>query len=207
MSGRGVARGVVAAALALCLAGVAAAHHILGIPHYAYDESYPQAPVITYSVVAGPYLVKVTGYPGKPSPGELAQVHAYVTRVDDPSELFRGPIDARLERDGLLGPSVVWGPSAARFEENLHKLAPRFGEEGRYRLRLELDLEGQPYEIDFPLVVGQPADPTATLLGWGAALALLVVAVRAARIKLERRRGASVHSVPDVRTARDADPA
>jgi hypothetical protein len=184
-------QGLLTAVLVLVLAGIAAGHHILGIPHYAYDESYPQAPVITYAVEAGPYLVKVTGYPGKPAPGELAQVHAYVTRLDDPSAIYGGAIAARLERDGLLGTSVVWGPSQTRFEENLHKLSPRFGDEGRYRLRLELELEGQPYEIDFPLVVGQPASTSATLLGWGAAMALLVVVVRAARIKLERRRTAA----------------
>lgn len=173
---------------ALALTGAAAAHHILGIPHYAYDESYPQAPVITYAVQAGPYVIKVTGYPGKPAPGELAQVHAYVVRGDDPAAIYSGPIEARLERDGLGGASVVWGPSATRFEDNLHKLAPRFGPEGHYRLRLELDLEGQPYEIDFPMVVGEPRGATAILLGWGGALALFVVVVRAARIKLERRR-------------------
>ena len=37
--------------LSLCFAisvmaiGMAPAHHILGIPHYAYDEDYPQTPV------------------------------------------------------------------------------------------------------------------------------------------------------------------
>lgn len=189
---RRLGRGLLTLALGLCLSGLPTAHHILGIPHYAYDESYPQAPVITYAVEAGPYLVKVTGYPGKPAPGELAQVHAYVTRRDDPSAVYAGPIAARLERDGLLGTSVVWGPSATRFEDNLHKLSPRFGDEGRYRLRLELDLEGQPYEIDFPLFVGDPTGATATLLGWGGSLLLLVVLVRAARIKLERRRAAGL---------------
>ena len=173
----------------LVLAGAATAHHILGIPHYAYDESYPQAPVITYAVEAGPYLVKVTGYPGRPGPGELAQVHAYVVRSDDPGAIYSGPIEARLERDGLMGPSVVWGPSSTRFEENLHKLSPRFGDEGHYRIRLEMDLEGQPYEIDFPLVVGDPSSPAAVLAGWGGAVLLLLIVARAARIKLERRRG------------------
>lgn len=188
MRARGVERALVTVALVLALAGLATAHHILGIPHYAYDESYPQAPVITYAVEAGPYLIKVTGYPGRPAPGELAQVHAYVTRVDDPAAVYAGPIEARLERDGLLGTDVVWGPSSTRFTENLHKFTPRFGDEGRYRLRLEMELEGQPYEIDFPLVVGEPGSASATLIGWGGAMAFLVVLVRAAKIKLERRK-------------------
>jgi hypothetical protein len=161
----------------------------MGIPHYAYDESYPQAPVITYAVQAGPYVVKVTGYPGKPAPGELASVHAYVVRADGSGERYTGPLEARIERDGLFGPEVVWGPAEARYEENLHKLSPTFEEEGSYRIRLELELEGQPYEIDFPIVVGDPSSPTAVLAAWGAAVLLLVVVVRAARIKLERRGG------------------
>jgi len=194
MTIRGVGRVCLAALLVGVLGGAAGAHHILGIPHYAYDESYPQAPVITYAVEAGPYTVKLTGYPGKPAPGEPAEIHAYITRTDDPAAIYSGPIEARLERDGWLGSEVVWGPGPARFEENLHKVSPRFGDEGRYRLRMELLLDGQPYEIDFPLVVGDAAGGSSALLGWGAAVALLVVLVRAARIKLERRRTAACPS-------------
>jgi len=185
---RRVPRVVATAVLVGLLALVARGHHILGVPHYAYDEAYPQAPVITYAVVAGPYAVKVTGYPGRPVPHELAEVHAYVHRADDEADVFSGPIAARIERDGLLGPEVSWGPSAARFEENLHKISPVFDEEGRYRIRLEMELEGQPYEIDFPIVVGDPTHPVADLFLWMGGLVLLVVVVRAVKIKLERRR-------------------
>jgi hypothetical protein len=186
MSVRSVGTGLAAGLLVLLLARLALAHHIMGIPHYAYDESYPQAPVITYAVEAGPYVVKVTGYPGKPGPGELAQVHAYVVRADDATAIYGGPVEARLEKDELLGPRVVWGPSPTRFEDNLHKATPRFADEGRYRIRLEMELEGRPYEIDFPLVVGEPGSPTGILLAWIGAVVALVVVVRAARIKLER---------------------
>ena len=176
--------------LLIVLATAAPAHHILGIPHYAYDESYPQAPVITYAVVAGPYVLKVTGYPGKPAPFERSEIHAYVFRESDESDVYSGPIHARLERDSLMGPEVVWGPIDTRFEENLHKLTPTFGDEGNYRVRFELELEGQPYEIDFPMVVGDPPSPAATLLSWLGGLVALVVVVRAIHIK-QRRRGAS----------------
>ena len=188
MSSRRTSIALATCLLSTALASVALAHHILGIPHYAYDESYPQAPVITYAVEAGPYLMKVTGYPGKPGPGELAQVHAYVVRADDATAVYGGRIDARLEKDELLGSRVVWGPAESLFEGNLHKVSPRFGGEGRYRLRLELELEGRPYEIDFPMAVGDPGSPTALLAAWAGALSILVVVVRALRIKLERRR-------------------
>jgi hypothetical protein len=114
-------------------------------------------------------------------------VHAYVVRTDDPASVYGGPVEVRIERDGLLGPEVSWGPAATRFEENLHKLSPVFETEGNYRIRLELELEGRPYEIDFPIVVGDPSSPLATLVTWCAAVLLLVVVARAARIKLERR--------------------
>lgn len=184
-------RAAAAAGAFALLATLAFAHHIMGIPHYAYDESYPQAPVITYAVAAGPYVVQVTGYPGRPAPDEPAEVHAYVFRADDESDVYGGPVEARIERDGLFGPEIAWGPEPTRFEENLHKLSPRFGDAGRYRIRLEMELEGRPYEIDFPIVVGQPAHPAAMLLAWAGGIAFLLVAVRAARIKLERRRRAS----------------
>ncbi|MEW6072628.1 MAG: hypothetical protein AB1726_08570 [Planctomycetota bacterium] len=188
MSTRARARILPALAALALFAARPAAHHILGIPHYAYDEAYPQAPVITYSVAAGPYVVEVTGYPGRPRPGERAEVRAYVHRAADASDVFAGPISARIEKDALLGPEVAWGPAPTRFDENLHKISPTFAEEGTYRIRLEMELEGQPYEIDFPIAVGDPGSPTAALLGWGAGIVMLLVAVRAARIKIGRAR-------------------
>lgn len=172
---------------AVLAGGIAFGHHILGIPHYAYDEAYPQAPVITYRVVAGPYEISVTGYPGRPAPGELTQFHAYVVRADDPTAVRSEPLDVRIERDGLFGPRVVWGPEETRFDENLHKCSPVFPEEGNYRIRYDLMLEGQPYEIDFPIAVGDPSHPFTLLAGWGGAFLALIVLVRAAKIKLDRR--------------------
>jgi len=176
----------VAALLAAVLVPVLHAHHILGIPHYAYDESYPQAPVITYRVEAGPYLLNLTGYPGKPIPNELCQMHVYVRRTADEGEVFPGPIQVQIHRDELLGEELVFGPTETRFTENLHKFSPVYGEEGRYRVRLEMMLEGEPYEIDFPLIVGDPGNPWLPLVGWLGAAALLLVVVRAVKIKMGR---------------------
>ncbi len=162
------------------------AHHILGIPHYAYDESYPQAPVITYKVVAGPYVLNLTGYPGKPVPEELCQMHVYVRREANEGDVFAGPIQVEIHREKLLGEELVYGPAETRFEENLHKFSPVYGEEGRYRVRLEMELEGEPYEIDFPMIVGDPPNPWGPIIGWFSAAALLLVVVRAIKIKIRR---------------------
>ena len=52
------------------LASSAAAHHILGLPHYSYKENYPQAPTLEYPAFTGPYDILLTSYPGKPVPQE-----------------------------------------------------------------------------------------------------------------------------------------
>jgi hypothetical protein len=171
---------------AVALGPVLFAHHILGIPHYAYDEEYPQAPVITYRVEAGPYLLNLTGYPGKPTPQELCQMHVYVRRTADEKDIFAGPIQVAIHREKFLGEECVFGPRETRFDENLHKFSPVYGEEGRYRVRLEMMLEGEPYEIDFPMIVGNPPDPWTPILSWLAAAAFLIVVVRAIKIKMHR---------------------
>ena len=44
------------------------AHHIMGIPHYSYDENYPQAPVLKLVEIVGDWKIQLTGYPGQPKP-------------------------------------------------------------------------------------------------------------------------------------------
>lgn len=175
----------------LVLASGTGAHHIMGIPHYSYDEHYPQAPVITYKVGAGPYILELTGYPGKPIPGELSQMHAYVYKKADKASVFGGRIEASVTRDGVGGKKTIFGPVQTRYEEKLHKFSPVYAEAGKYHVRLEMMLEGQPYEIDFPIMVGDPDSPVAALVTWLCGLALLVVVIRAIKIKRERHLAAA----------------
>ena len=53
-------------------------------------------------------------------------------------------------------------------------------------VRLEMEIEGQPYEVDLPILVGDPANPLAGLLSWAVLLALMVIVIRAIRIKRAR---------------------
>jgi len=181
-----ISRLAVASLSVFLLAPVLYAHHILGIPHYAYDEEYPQAPVITYRIEAGPYLLNLTGYPGKPIPGELSQMHVYVRRSAQEADIFPGPIQVEIHREKMLGEERVYGPAETRFDENLHKFSPTYDQEGRYRVRLEMILEGEPYEIDFPMIVGDPPNPWIPILSWLGAAAFLIVVVRAIKIKAGR---------------------
>ena len=183
------ARGSILAALLLLLLSTStvAAHHILGIPHYAYDEQYPQTPVLTYRVEAGPHEVKMTGYPGKPRPGEQCALHVYIRRLDDGCPFDAG-VRFTVMQENLLGTDpIIYGPIEASLEEAVYKFYPLFANEANYVARLEFEAEGVPWIIDLPMVAGEPGSPWKVLGGAAAGLVLFLVVIRAFRIKRQRR--------------------
>jgi len=162
------------------------AHHILGIPHYAYDEDYPQAPVLTYSVDAGRYEIKMTGYPGRPEPGVPSTLHVYVRELESGLP-FDGSVVMTVMKDRLLGQdSIVYGPVAAELEESLFKFYPLFKDEANYTVRIAYEADGAPWKIDLPMVAGEPGSPWATVGGVFGALGAFLVVIRAIRIKRKR---------------------
>ena len=174
--------------LALVLSSsFAHAHHILGIPHYAYDEQYPQTPVLTYRVDAGAWEVKMTGYPGVPQPGERTSFHVYLRhRATD--RLFDGPVTLSVRHDRLLGDDpVIYGPVVATIEEAVFKFHPEFGDAANYLVRIHFDADGAPWDIEIPVVVGEPGSPWAVIGGVAALTVMFLLVVRALRIKAERR--------------------
>lgn len=181
-------RWLVALMLLTALAGRAWAHHILGIPHYAYDEAYPQTPVLTYVAEFGPYEIKMTGYPGKPQPGEQCTLHVYIRGVDE-GELFAGPVTMTVFRDHFIGENaIVYGPVTAEIEDSLYKFFPRFGDEANYLVRIEYEAEGAPWIIDLPMVVGEPGSPWLVLGALAAGVIVFLLGIRAVRIKRNRRK-------------------
>jgi hypothetical protein len=181
------------------------AHHILGIPHYAYDERYPQTPVLTYRMEAGPREVKMTGYPGVPVPGERWSLHVYV-RDRDTGTPFDGGVTATVMRDRWLREDpIVYGPRTAALEEAVYKFYPEFDAEGDYLVRFTFEADGTPWTVDLPVVAGEPGSPGAVLVAVMAAMLIFLIVIRAVRIKVrrhaarapERRAGArSRHPAP-----------
>ncbi len=173
--------------VALCMAYPAAAHHILGVPHYAYDEQYPQTPVLTYKADLHDYQIEMTAFPGKPEPGERTSIHVYI-RNTHTGEVFDDMVTLTITRDRLLlaGP-VVYGPIEAQLEESMYKFFPNFDREGNYSLELAFEAEDEHWVIELPMQVGEPTSPWAALAGGAAGIATLVVLTRAARIKMKRR--------------------
>jgi NapH/MauN family ferredoxin-type protein len=173
--------------LVAVLPSQATAHHILGIPHYAYDEQYPQTPVLTYRVDAGPYEIRMTGYPGHPQPGERCSLHLYINRRDN-GALFDKTVRATVFQDVLIGDDpIIYGPQEAVIEERVFKFHPTFGEVANYTVRIELDVEGVPWIIDLPMVAGEPGSPYTVMGSVAGGLVAFLVVIRAIRIKMRRR--------------------
>ena len=165
----------------------AVAHHILGIPHYAYDEQYPQTPVLTYRVDAGAHEVRMTGYPGVPAPGERCSLHVYIRRSDTGAS-FDDRVTLTVTEDRLIGSDpIVYGPVTATIEEAVFKFFPVFELEANYSARIEFEADGEPWIIDLPIVVGEPGSPWLVLGGVAIATLSFLVVIRALRIKSRRR--------------------
>ena len=179
---------LVALLAVLSASAPAAAHHILGIPHYAYDEDYPQAPVLTYTARERGYELKVTGYPGVLKPGDRSSLHVYVRDLQK-GEPLNTKVTLTVRRDTILGADpVIYGPSEAELEEAIYKFHPRFELEANYMATIEFDTATEPWTVDVPMVVGEPGSPWVVLAtGAGFTLIFLVV-IRALRVKLQRRR-------------------
>lgn len=173
--------------IALVLApSIATAHHILGVPHYAYDEDYPQTPVLTYRVDAGRYELRMTGYPGMIEPGDRATFHVYVTHREGGAP-FGGIVTMTVFEDRLLGADpVVYGPMDAEIDERVFKFHPRFEVEATYLLRIHFEDAGTPWTIDLPMQVGNPGSPWGVVVGVAVALGLFLIIIRAVRIKRRR---------------------
>ena len=178
--------------VALCMAFPAAAHHILGVPHYAYDEQYPQTPVLTYKADLHDYQIEMTAFPGKPEPGERTSIHVYI-RNTHTGEVHDDTVTLTITRDRLLlAEPVVYGPIEAQLEESMYKFFPNFDREGNYSLELAFEVEGDHWVIELPMQVGEPGSPWAALAGGGVALVALLAIVRAVRIKRARAAKATI---------------
>jgi ferredoxin len=183
-------RTAAAAAVAMVIVlwpSFAAAHHILGLPHYSYKENYPQAPTLEYPATTGPYDVLMTSYPGKPMPGESANVTFYIKdRTDD--TVYEQTVDVRVLRTATFGRNDTIHPTTniEPFDQ-LHKLSVTFPRDGEYVVELSMRVEGQTEVIPFLLVVGEPTATGSILGALGGALVLFIIVVRAIRIKRARK--------------------
>lgn len=169
----------------------ASAHHVLGVPHYAYDESYPQAPVMKLQQVLGPWELQMTSYPGSPVAGERTQVHAYM--VDTASKRpYEKTMTIQVQRVGWRGrKEVVYGPATSELDENVFKFFFTYPKDGNYEIELHFDGGPEATGVAWPVTVGEASSPWAAI-GWSVGgISFLLLLIRAIRIKLARAKAES----------------
>lgn len=163
------------------------AHHIIGLPHYAYEENYPQAPVLKLVELVGKWKFQLTAYPGNPVPGVRSEIHVYITEKQS-GELLELPVTLWVHQQNLWGSDLVYGPSDSVLEENLYKFYVTFPRIGNYNLRLEFPDGDIRSSLEFPMVIGEPGSPWVVLGSFVGGICFLLLLIRALKIKRMRRK-------------------
>ena len=164
----------------------AGAHHILGLPHYSYKENYPQVPTLEYPAQSGPFQVLLTCYPGKPKPGEAANLAIYI-KDKTSGEPYSQSIQVRVLQTFTFGRNKDVLPSTTvPLYSQPHELLVTFPTQGEYIVELTLEVEGKSETIPFLLVAGDPSATGSVLIAIGVFLALFFIVIRAIRIKRRR---------------------
>ncbi|MCP4249716.1 MAG: 4Fe-4S binding protein [bacterium] len=175
------------AILLVLLPAPAAAHHILGLPHYSYKENYPQAPTLEYPATTGPYDVLLTSYPGKPVPGESANLSFYIKDRNTKAP-YDQPINVRVLQTFTFGRNreILPATETPPFD-NTYRISATFPDDGEYIIELTMDVEGQTEVIPFLMIAGQPSATLSVVLAVVGGLGVFVIVIRAIKIKRRRR--------------------
>jgi hypothetical protein len=173
-------------ALWLSVVDFAVAHHVLGRPNYSLNEDSNTPPSMQGEVQIGDYFVTYMAFPAFPRPESRGRINLYVTRIDDGTP-FQGEVTFKV-RDkvwfswlGIAGKEVKLGVQPP--DDNVFRQGFLFHEAGDYVVTAEFQAAGEPYTIDFPLRIGEPA-----LVGpIGIAVGLLLIVLAAVSV-IQRRR-------------------
>jgi hypothetical protein len=131
------------------------AHHVLGRPSYSLNEDSTTPPSMQVETQIGEYYVTYMVFPAFPEPDKPGRVNLYASRIDN-GEPFQGEVSFKVLDDSifsndeeLLGVQPV--------DDNVFRQGFEFQQAGDYIVRAEFESGGEPYLIDFPLQIGQPA--------------------------------------------------
>jgi hypothetical protein len=131
------------------------AHHVLGRPSYSLNEDSTTPPGMQVETQIGEYFVTYMVFPAFPGPNKPGRLNLYASRIDN-GKPFQGEVSFKVLEDSwfnadeeLLGVQPV--------DDNVFRQGFEFQQEGNYIIRAEFESAGEPYQIDFPLRIGNPA--------------------------------------------------
>ena len=130
------------------------AHHVLGRPSYSLNEDSTTPPSMQVETRIGAYYVTYMVFPAFPDPGEPGRVNLYASRIDD-GRPFEGQVAFKVRNDSLFNEEEeLLGVQLP--DDNVFRQGFEFREAGDFIVRAEFEADGEPYQVDFPLQIGEP---------------------------------------------------
>ena len=131
------------------------AHHVLGRPSYSLNEDSTTPPSMQVETQIGDYYVTYMVFPAFPSPNQPGRVNLYASRIDT-GRPFDGEVAFKVRDDSLFNDDEeLLGVQLP--DDNVFRQGFEFREAGNFIVRAEFESGGEPYQIDFPLQIGEPA--------------------------------------------------
>ena len=131
------------------------AHHVLGRPSYSLNEDSTTPPSMQVETQIGEYYVTYMVFPAFPSPNQPGRVNLYASRIDN-GKPFEGEVAFKVRNDSLFNDDEeLLGVQIP--DDNVFRQGFEFRESGNFIVRAEFESDGEPYQIDFPLQIGEPA--------------------------------------------------
>ena len=147
--------GLCLAVLIIVLSVPVQAHHVLGRPSYSLNEDSTTPPSMQVETQIGDYYVTYMVFPAFPSPNEPGRVNLYASRIDN-GRPFDGEVAFKVRDDSLFNDDEeLLGVQLP--DDNVFRQGFEFREAGNFIVRAEFEAGGEPYQIDFPLQIGEPA--------------------------------------------------
>ncbi len=131
------------------------AHHVLGRPSYSLNEDSTTPPSMQVETQIGDYYITYMVFPAFPDPNEPGRVNLYASRIDN-GKPFEGEVAFKVRNDSLFNAEEeLLGVQIP--DDNVFRQGFEFRESGDFIVRAEFESDGEPYQIDFPLQIGEPA--------------------------------------------------
>ncbi|MBT3295850.1 MAG: hypothetical protein HN919_03140 [Verrucomicrobia bacterium] len=158
----------------------ASAHHIRGIPHYSYQENYPQAPLFEEFRDTGPWTLQFTFWP---IPSQKALDLALYVKHATTDKPYDGPVTFRVYQHGEDLSEGNHPFAATANPRHIHKVGWVYEEDGIYYAEITVGEGDQAVSETFRFQVGNVKPNYIVLAG----IALAVLALIAAVAIIKRR--------------------
>jgi hypothetical protein len=161
-------------AISLLIASAAAAHHIRGIPHYSYQENYPQAPAFEEFRESGPWSMQFTYWQ---IPSQTALDLALYVKRRDTDKPYSGAVKLQVFKQGEDEMNEInHSFDAYANPRNIHKVGWVYEDAGIYIVKIDLGEGEEKISERFTIQVGT-VPPNYWFLGGAASVVVGLMAV------------------------------